>query len=131
MPVVQSGMEPDTREAEHRFFAALQDGDVDRLEQLLAEDFLVVDVLSGSEVARPALLAALSSGDLVFEAIDLLDSRERRYGATAIVNGRTRIRGRFRAQPFAAHSRYTHVYVREDGRWRLATAQGTPVVVPD
>ncbi len=124
-------MEPDTHEAERRFFAALQDGDVDRLEQLLADDFLLVDVLSGSEVARSALLEALASGDLVFEAIDALESRERRYGATAIVNGRTRIRGRFKTQEFGAHSRYTHVYVRQDGRWRLATAQGTPVVVPD
>ena len=35
--------------------------------------------------------------------------------------------GRYQDQAFAAHSRYTHVYVNLDSGWRLASAQGTPI----
>jgi hypothetical protein len=35
--------------------------------------------------------------------------------------------GRMDDAQFSAKSRYTHVFVVDDGRWRLASAQGTPI----
>jgi hypothetical protein len=32
--------------------------------------------------------------------------------------------------PFAASSRYTHVFVDQQGEWRLVTAQGTQILQP-
>jgi hypothetical protein len=69
-------------------------------------------------------------GHLRFERIEA-DSSEvllRRYGSTAIVVGRTEMRGSFNVAPFQATSRYTHVFVEDRGRWRLASSQGTPIV---
>jgi hypothetical protein len=43
-----------------------------------------------------------------------------------VVVGRTAMRGSFQGAEFVAASRYTHVYV-DDGGWRLASAQGTPI----
>jgi len=37
------------------------------------------------------------------------------------------MRGRFGNQAFAARSRYTHVYIEQEGRWRLVAAQGTQI----
>ena len=34
---------------------------------------------------------------------------------------------RYQGHEITAKSRYTHVYTRENGRWRLMSAQGTPV----
>jgi ketosteroid isomerase-like protein len=114
---------------ERRFFAALIEGNVKELKRLLDEDFVLIDVMSGSEIGKAALLAAIGLGQLKFEAIEPLEARVRRYGATAIITGRTRMNGRFETTPFEAHSRYTHVFFQEQGRWRLVSAQGTPITV--
>ena len=113
--------------AENAFFEALLGGSGAGLQEVLTPDFLLIDVMSGSEVPGDALIALVGSHQLRFESIERIDSRVRLYGDAAVVTGQTRMRGRFGDQPFAAHSRYTHVYVRSGGRWQLASAQGTPI----
>jgi len=113
--------------AERQFFKALLEADGPELDRVLADDFLLIDVLSGSEFQKPTLLAAVASCQVKFEKIDVLESRVRRYPGIAIVTGRTQMRGRFGESPFSANSRYTHVYIEQQGLWRLVTAQGTPI----
>jgi hypothetical protein len=91
----------------------------------VADDFVLIDVMSGSEVSKEALLVALGSAQLKFDAIKPLDARVRRYGTAAVITGHTRMTGKFEESLFAAHSRYTHVYIETQGRWRLVSAQGT------
>ena len=114
-------------EQEHRFFGALLRSDPEALSQVLAADFLVIDVMTGSEIPREILVDAIGSRQLVFESIERADGRVRQYDGTAIVVGETRMRGRYGEQSFAAHSRYTHVYVKCDEEWQLVSAQGTPI----
>lgn len=112
---------------EDKFFAALLTRDGAALRGVLSRDFLLIDVMTGSEVPADTLIELVGGGQLVFESVERLNSRTRRYGPTAIVTGETRMRGRFGEQAFEAHSRYTHAYwIGPDG-WRLVTAQGTPI----
>jgi ketosteroid isomerase-like protein len=108
------------------FFAALIAGDIAALRVLLTDDFLIVDVISGGVTGRKAFLAALDGGGLVITAIEPKEVTIRHYGGTAVVVGMTTMHGRFEGTEFTAASRYTHVYV-DDGGWRLASAQGTPI----
>jgi hypothetical protein len=117
----------DVLAAEDRFFGGLLRGDAGRLRELLTADFLLIDVMTGSEIPGQVLVDLVGSGQLRFEAVERIDSRVRRYDSAAVVTGQTRMRGRFGDQPFAAHSRYTHVYVHAGSAWRLASAQGTPI----
>ena len=64
--------EPDALIAERKFFNALIESQVVRLDELLTDDFLLIDALSGAEITKPALLGVLSSGQLKFEKIDVL-----------------------------------------------------------
>jgi len=114
-------------EAENQFFGALLRSDPQLLSSTLALDFLLIDVMTRSEIPREYLVDAIGSRQLVFETIDRTDGRVRQYDRTAIVVGETRMRGRYGEQSFAAHSRYTHVYVKSDDGWRLVIAQGTPI----
>lgn len=120
--------EADVLSAERAWFDGLLASRVPQLEVLLTGDFQIIDVSSGTQADRAMLLGALEAGQLHFEAIDVIESQTRRYGDTVLVTGRTRMRGEFQGRPFGAHSRYTHVFVRQEGRWRLASAQGTPIV---
>jgi ketosteroid isomerase-like protein len=118
----------DAEPAEDRFFAALLAGDTDGLEQILSEDFLIVDVMTGSVAARAPFIAALRDGSLTFDRVELLERATRHYGDTAVIVGRTEMGGSFAGSSFAAASRYTHVLVRgHDGGWRLVSAQGTRI----
>jgi len=120
--------ENDPLSAERAFFAALLAGSEADLKAILADDFVLVDVMSGSEISKLELLTVVGMGQLRFTKIDVHESRVRRYPpGTAVVNGRTEMAGWFGESAFSAHSRYTHVYVRMDGRWRLVAAQGTPI----
>jgi ketosteroid isomerase-like protein len=114
---------------EDAFFGALVRGDVETLRRVLADAFVLVDVMSGAEVGRSDLLDAVAVRRVGFTTLEVVERRVRRYGEMAIVVGRTEMRGEIDAQPFAAASRYTHVFVSgEADGWRLVSAQGTPIV---
>lgn len=112
---------------EGRFFEALLSGDREGLENVLGDDYVLIDVMTGSEIPREVLLDLVGSRHLAFESIERLDSRVRLYDSTAIVTGQTRMSGHYDAQRFLVHSRYTHIYVHGRTGWRLVTAQGTPI----
>jgi len=132
---VESVHEIDTREVlacDESFFTALLAADHDLLGTILADDFLIIDVLSGQVARRDELLGAISSGQLRFAEVTRYaeDRSVRLRDSAAVVAGRTRMVLRYQGNEVTADSRYTHVHTRENGRWRLMSAQGTPTRAP-
>jgi len=113
--------------ADREFFAALSRGMVEGLDRVIADDFILIEVMGGSEITKPSLLMAIQSGQLKFGPIEPTDVQVRVYQTAAVVTGRTEMSGQFGETPFATKSRYTHVYVEQQGRWRLVAAQGTQI----
>jgi ketosteroid isomerase-like protein len=114
-------------EADRGFFSALTRGDAAALQALLVNDFVLIDVMRGAEVSKAELVAAVGGGALRFDAVEVVASRVRRYGAAGVVTGETRMSGRVGEARWSARSRYTHVFIERDGRWQLASAQGTAI----
>lgn len=119
--------EAESLAAEDRFFATLLEGDTEGLDRVLADDFILIDVMTGSEIPKPSLLAVVGAGQLKFDIIERADHLVRIYQTTAVITGRTRMKGQFAGTSFATSSRYTHVYVEQQGVWRLVAAQGTQI----
>ena len=118
--------------ADLSFFTWLLEARLEALNRLLSDDFILIDVMSGSEVTKSMLLSVIQSGQLRFEAIESINSRLRLYGTTAVINGQTQMSGQFGEMPFTVKSRYTHVYVEQQGQWRMVAAQGTQIAAePD
>lgn len=110
------------------FFAALLEASGDDLDGLLADDFVIVDVMSGSVTDRETFVGAVRDRVVTFSGIDVADRATRVYGDAAVVVGRTAMHGEFADSGFSVASRYTHVFVRGgDESWLLASAQGTPI----
>jgi len=66
---VESAQDIGTREvlaSDESFFIALLAADHELLGTILADDFLIIDVLSGQVAHRKELLGAISSGQLQF-----------------------------------------------------------------
>jgi hypothetical protein len=121
----------DVLDAEDKFFQALLQSDGGALNGVLTPDFLLIDVMTGSEIPRSTLIDLVGSRQLRFESVKRIAARVRLYGTAAVVTGQTRMHGRFGEQPWSAHSRYTHVYVRIGEGWQLASAQGTPIAIEE
>jgi len=113
--------------ADDAFFGALTAADAETLGALLADDFMIIDVMRGAEADRASFLEVVGSGTVVFDAIEPTERRVRLRGGTAVVTGRTSMSGSFAGSPFSAASRYTHVFVDDGAGWRLMAAQGTPI----
>jgi ketosteroid isomerase-like protein len=118
------------RSTDAAFFKALLDQDVEALDRLLGDDFLIVQVGTGSVHPRAEFLAAVENGLVVFTAIEVDTSETviRQYGTAAIVLGRSRMT---MAGPEGSTvelaSRYSHVFAAEGDEWRLVSAQGTTI----
>jgi ketosteroid isomerase-like protein len=125
---VPAGHRRQILDVDGRFFDALLSRDVDGLGELLAADFLIVDVNAGGLTNRADLLAAIDARLVSFESIETSpeDAVVRAYPAAAIVIGTTAMVCRLPdGSAFSGRSRYTHVFTRGDGGWQLVSAQGT------
>ena len=109
------------------FFAALIQGDTAALDRILADDFVLIGVVDGSEIPKNDLLTAIDLRQVEFESIEPSENRVRVYYTMAVVTGRTDMKGRMGDTPFALSSRYTHVFVEQEGECRLVAAQGTQI----
>jgi hypothetical protein len=119
--------EPGPLVTDRQFFSALVDGSAEDLDRILADDFVLIEVMGGSEITKSSLLEAIKSGQLKFDVVEPADTRVRLYQTSAVVTGRTQMSARLGETLIAIKSRYTHVYVEQEGRWRLVTAQGTQI----
>jgi hypothetical protein len=60
--------------AEDRFFDALLDGNGEALRAVLTPDFVLIDVMTGSEIPGSVLVDLVGGGQLVFEAVERIDA---------------------------------------------------------
>jgi ketosteroid isomerase-like protein len=112
---------------ENEFFESLISSDVEKLRKIVSDDVVLIDVMSGSEVSAPQLAEVLQSGHLKFDSIDRIGFKVRTYEGVAIITGQTVMAGAYDGQQFRINSAYTHVFVKENNSWRMASAQGTPI----
>lgn len=103
-------------------FRAMEEGDVTALEPMLREDLRYTHT-GGQTESKAQFLQTLASGSLQYVSIEPDSVELRRYGQTAVVNGRSRMRVRNSAGERAFSIRFLEVYVQEAGRWQLAAWQ--------
>jgi ketosteroid isomerase-like protein len=115
---------------DRHFFDALVQSDVGALDRILSDDFIIIDVMRGAETTKPEIIGAVGSGLVQFENIEIRDNRVRLYDRTAVITGQTQMTVRYSGLSSAISSRYTHVYCELEGKFRLVSAQGTPIQQP-
>lgn len=126
----------DVLTVERQFFDALVHGDLAALGEILADDFLIIEVMNGTVVAREDFINLIASKQVTFESITSPPDHHavvRLYGPTAVVVGQTGQRLRLAdGHTIQIASRYTHLYLRDEvgEGWRLTSAQGTPISNP-
>ena len=88
------------------------------LDRIYAADFIGIGP-SGTVRAKPQVLSDFTSGDLKFQSITTDDVRVRVYGNTAVETGRSTMIGEDKGKVVPRDNRFTRVWVKQQGRWRL------------
>jgi uncharacterized protein (TIGR02246 family) len=92
--------------------------DASALDRIYADDFIGVGP-SGTVRTKPQVIADFTSGDLKFQSITTDEVQVRVYGNTAVETGRSTMTGQDKGKSVPRDTRFTRVWVKQRGRWRL------------
>lgn len=106
---------------------AMLTADIDALDALLAPDMIFVDV-QGRVLDKAADLAIHQSGLLQLDQLDFAETDVRPMGDVAVVVTRSSLRGSYQGKAFGGDFRYTRVWRRSVGAWRVAAGHCSPVL---
>src|SRR6266567_5153203 len=117
-------MDEELLKLENEFARAVTSNDADALDELLADDWVIVEP-DGSFIDKARFLGVIKSGALSHESMESTDLRVRIYGNTAVVTGLTATKGKFMGQDFTACERATDIFVKHTDRWQCVFTQLT------
>jgi ketosteroid isomerase-like protein len=103
-----------------RWAEAERHADTSTLNEIAADDFRLVGPF-GFVLDKPQWLDRYSSGDLVTSSLDWDDVEVREFGETAITIGRQTQHATYQGRAADGQFRVTQVFIREQGRYRLAS----------
>lgn len=105
----------------HETCRAYLEADAKRIAELVAEDFTLTDA-DGVVTTRADDIENAKKGTIRYEVFENVDMKVRLYGDSAVVLGRTNVKGKAGETPFAAVFQFTDTMVRRDGRWWFAAS---------
>ena len=103
-----------------RWTSAEQSADTAALDELTAPDFRLVGPF-GFVLDKPQWLDRYAPGELVTSSLTWDEVQVRDFGETAIAIGRQTQQATHQGRPADGQFRVTHVFVRDAGRWQLAS----------
>ena len=92
--------------------------DATALDRIYAADFIGVGP-SGAVRTKPQVIADFTSGDLKFQSITTDEVKVRVYENTAVETGLSTMVGQDKGKAVPRDTRFTRVWVKQQGRWRL------------
>ena len=114
----QTSVEEIIKKLDNERIQAQIHADVTALDRIYAPDFIGVGP-SGRVRTKPQVISDFTSGDLKFQSITTDDVQVRVYGNTAVETGRSTMIGQDKGQTVPSDTRFTRVWVKQQGRWRL------------
>ena len=88
----------------------------------MTEDFRHISG-GGAISSKKPFVDDLMAPDVRIDPYTVEDFEIRLYGHVALLSGRTRMKGSEGGKPFTSHYRYIDIYVKKNGKWRVASVQ--------
>ena len=119
LAVAQTPAHQEVLQFERDACKAFLDADPVALERVLTPDFTLT--LSNGEVStRGNEIDELRNGKVHYDVFENYDMKARLYDDTAVVVGKTRVKGTADGKPFDRVVQFTDTLIKRGGRWQLA-----------
>ena len=102
--------------------------DAKALDRIYAEDFIGVGP-SGTVRTKPQVLSDFTAGSLKFQSITTDEVQVRVYENTAVETGLSIMIGQDKGKAVPRDNRFTRVWVKQKGQWRLVANHYSLLVV--
>jgi hypothetical protein len=106
---------------EEEGLAAWLKQDVRKLGDLMADNYFEID-FEGKVNNKAKALEMVANPPMKFDSVKLSDFKVSVYGEVAVVTGLSTATG-----PVSGQARFTDVWVKQGGKWKLTNSQGTLV----
>ena len=90
--------------------------------RIASDDYIIIDE-TGDIRNKQQELASMRREKITVSTVEALNVRV--YGETAVVTGRFAITGSNESQPFSVSGRFTDVWVKQEGQWRVVSTQNS------
>ena len=102
--------------------------DAAALDRIYADDFIGVGP-SGTVRTKAQVISDFASGNLKFQSITTAEVRVRVYENTAVETGLSTMVGQDKGKAVPRDTRFTRVWVKQQGRWRLVANHYSSLIV--
>ena len=116
----QRGVVEEIRKMDRERIQAQVNADAVALDRIYADDFIGTGP-SGTLRTKKDVLADFTSGSLKFQSITTDDVRIRVYGNAAVETGLSTMKGQDAGKVVPEENRFTRVWIKQGGRWRLVS----------
>ena len=113
------------RAIEQRLAKAWVSGDRDYINGILDNTWTVIDASGRVLNKRQVLQEAFEDNDRQIDSLHIDDVQVREFGSSAVVTGRTQATGRYKGSTMNVTLRFTDVFVRRAGKWKVVASQAT------
>src|SRR6266498_2979918 len=114
----KGSVEQAIRLVDHERIQAQIEADAVALHRIYADDFIGVGP-SGTVRTKAQVISDFTSGDLKFQSIVTDEVQVRVYENTAVETGLSTMSGQDKGKAVPRDTRFTRVWVKQEGRWRL------------
>ena len=114
----KTSVEQAIRQVDNERIQAQIHADAAALDRIYANDFIGIGP-SGTVRHKPEVLSDFTAGHLKFQAITTDEIQVRVYGNTAVETGISTMVGQDKGKAVPRDNRFTRVWVKQEGRWRL------------
>ena len=114
----ETSVEETIRKLDNERIQAQIHADATVLDRIYAVDFIGVGP-SGTVRIKPQVISDFTSGTLKFQSITTDEVQVRVYGDTAVETGLSTMIGQDKGKTVPRDTRFTRVWVKQQGHWRL------------
>jgi ketosteroid isomerase-like protein len=114
----RSSVEQAIRQVDNERIQAQIHADATALDRIYAADFIGVGP-SGTVRTKPQVISDFTSGNLKFQSITTDEVQVRVYENTAVETGLSKMVGQDKGKAVPRDTRFTRVWVKQQGSWRL------------
>ena len=118
------------KKLEEELRLAMLGSDVSKLDSLISDSLIFTDH-AGNIYTKGMDLHNHQSGNLKITSLYPEDQKIDLYEGTAVVSVLMRMSGSFTGEPFNVNNRYTRIWIKQDGIWKIVAAHSSVVTHAD